>query len=82
MKFVSPSVDLPSKTNSGADEVNSIGRFANEAKPSFHALSRDYFANEAPQHFTHETALFLIMMITVAMPLLDASVAVLGLVRI
>jgi hypothetical protein len=49
---------------------------------SFRAISRDYFAMEAPRHFAHETALFFIMMMTIALPLLNASIAILNLIRI
>jgi hypothetical protein len=51
-------------------------------RSSFRAISQDYFANEAPQHFAHEAMLFFIMMMTVALPLLNASAAVLELIRI
>jgi hypothetical protein len=51
-------------------------------KSSFRAISQDYFANEAPRHFAHEVALFFMMTMTIALPLLDASAAVLELVRI
>jgi hypothetical protein len=51
-------------------------------EPSFRAISRDYFANEEPQHFAREAVLFFMMMMTVAWPLLDASTAVLDLLQI
>jgi hypothetical protein len=51
-------------------------------RSSFRAIGHDYFTKEAPQHFSHEAALFLVMMMTVAMPLLNASTAVLKLVRV
>jgi hypothetical protein len=58
------------------------GRPVEDCKPPFHALSRDYFAREAPQHFAQEAVLFFMMMMTVALPLLNASIAVLELIRI
>jgi hypothetical protein len=49
---------------------------------SFCAISQDYFANEAPQHFAREAMLFFMMMMTVAWPLLNAAIAVQELIRI
>jgi hypothetical protein len=57
------------------------GRCAGHCKSSFRAISQDYFADEAPQHFAQEGVLFVIMMITVALPLLNASIAILELIR-
>ena len=51
-------------------------------RSSFRAISHDYFTKEAPQHFSHEAVLFFVMMMTVALPLLNASIAVLKLVRV
>jgi hypothetical protein len=58
------------------------GRCGGCCRSSFRAISQDYFANEAPQDFAHEAGLFFIMMMTVALPLLNASAAVLELIRI
>jgi hypothetical protein len=58
------------------------GRCGGCCKSSFRAISQDYFANEAPQHLAHEAVLFLMMMMTVALPLVNASIAVLELIRI
>ena len=58
------------------------GRCFGSHRPSFRAISQDYFANEAPRHFAHEAGLFFMMVMTVALPLLNASAAVLGLIRI
>jgi hypothetical protein len=58
------------------------GLCAGCCRSSFRAISQDYFANEAPQHFAHEAVLFFMMMMTVALPLLNASIAVLELIRI
>jgi hypothetical protein len=57
------------------------GPCARSCRPSFRAISRDYFRNEAAQHFAHEAVLFSIMMMTVALPLLNAATAVLELIR-
>jgi hypothetical protein len=53
------------------------GRGGDCGRPSFRALSQDYLANEAPRHFAQEAMLFFIMMMTVVLPLLNASAAVL-----
>jgi hypothetical protein len=58
------------------------GRCSGCCRSSFRAISQDYFANEAPQHFAHEAVLFFIMMVTVTLPLLNASAAILELIRI
>jgi hypothetical protein len=58
------------------------GRCGGCCRSSFRAIGQNYFANEAPQHFAHEAALFFIMMMTVALPLLNALAAVLELIRI
>jgi hypothetical protein len=57
------------------------GRGGSCNRSSFRAIGQDYFANEAPRHFAHEAVLFFIMMMTVALPLLNAMAAVLELVR-
>ncbi len=62
--------------------ANLDGRCADFCKSSFRAVSQDYFANEAPRHFAHEAGLFFMVVMTVALPLLNASAAVLGLIRI
>ncbi|HXA09521.1 MAG TPA: hypothetical protein VNW28_06030 [Chthoniobacterales bacterium] len=62
--------------------ANLEGRWADLCKSSFRAISQDYFANEAPRHFAHEAGLFFMMVMTVTLPLLNASAAALGLIRI
>jgi len=56
------------------------GPCARSCRPSFRAISQDYFANEAAQHFGYEAVLFSIMMMTVALPLFNAAIAVLELI--
>lgn len=56
------------------------GTCARSCRPSFRAISRDYFANEAAQHLGYEAVLFSIMLMTVAFPLLNAATAVLKLI--
>jgi hypothetical protein len=57
------------------------GRRIEDCKPSFHALSRDYFAREAHQHFATEAAAFFLLMMTTALPLFDGANAVVELIR-
>ena len=61
------------------DDVD--GGWVGACNPVFRAISQDYFANEAPQHFAHEAVLFFMMMMAVALPLLNAALAVLELIR-
>jgi hypothetical protein len=56
------------------------GPCARSCRPSFRAISRDYFANEAAQHFGYEAVLFFIMMMAAALPLFNAATAVLKLI--
>jgi len=56
-------------------------RCTGDGKPFFHTISHDYFTHEAPEHFAHEAVLFFVMMMTVALAFLNASAAVLELIR-
>jgi hypothetical protein len=58
------------------------GRCGGCCRSSFRAISQDYFAHEGPQHFAYEAVLFFILIMTVTFPLLNASAAVLELLRI
>jgi hypothetical protein len=51
-------------------------------RSSVRTISQGYFASEAPEHFAHEAVLFFIMMMTAALPILNASMAILALIRI
>jgi hypothetical protein len=55
---------------------------AGRCRSSFRTISQRYFASEAPKLFAHEAVLFFIMMTTAALPLLNASIAILALIRI
>jgi hypothetical protein len=57
------------------------GRPVEDCKAPFHALSRDYFAREAHQHFATEAAAFFLLMMTTALPLFDGANAVVELIR-
>ena len=57
------------------------GRPVEDCKSPFHALSRDYFAREAHQHFATEAAAFFLLMMTTALPLFNGANAVVALIR-
>jgi hypothetical protein len=75
---VFPKTDFDCQATTQADLGN---RCADCCRSSFRAISQNYFANEAPQHFVHEAVLFFLMLMTVALPLFNASTAVLDLIR-
>ena len=57
------------------------GRGATFRAPSFRDISRDYLNREARNNFLTEGALFAMIVITAALPLLNGAHAVAGLVR-
>ena len=84
IRVAAPKSDVSRKTDydyeaAALDDVD--GGCLSDCKPRFRAISQDYFANEAPQHFAHEAVLFFMMMMAVALPLLNAALAVLELIR-
>jgi hypothetical protein len=90
-KIMKPTVDIRNRSDSiilptPASRVFQKTDFdrisAGCRRSSFRAISHDYFTKEARQHFSHEAVLFFVMMMTVALPLLNASIAVLKLVRV
>ena len=52
-----------------------------DCKPSFHALSRDYFSREAHRHFTSEAVAFFLLMMTTVLPLANGATTVVELTR-
>src|SRR2546430_13178245 len=56
-------------------------RRVEDCKPLFHALSWDYFAREAHQHFATEAAAFFLLMMTTVLPLFNGANAVVKLIR-
>jgi hypothetical protein len=48
---------------------------------SFRAISDDYFKTEAPQTFVGEAALFVVIVLTAALPLLNGATVLLHFVR-
>ena len=60
---------------------NMGGRCFGSREPSFRAISQDYFKNEAPGSFAGEAALFSVIVLSVAVPLLHSAIALVHLVR-
>jgi hypothetical protein len=57
------------------------GRCFGSCRPSFRAISQDYFKNEAPRSFAGEAALFSVIVLTAALPILSSASALVHLVR-
>jgi hypothetical protein len=57
------------------------GRCFGSPKPSIRAISQDYFKNEAPHSFATEAALFGVIVLTAAVPLINSASALVHLVR-
>ena len=50
-------------------------------RPSFRAISQDYFENEARRSFASEAACFSVIVMTCALPILNSASALVHLVR-
>lgn len=61
------------------DDVGS--RCTGDCKPSFRAISQDYFTREAQHHFACEAVVFCLLMMTTVLPLLNGASAVVALIR-
>ena len=57
------------------------GRCFGARRPSFRSISQDYFKNEAPHSFAGEAALFSVIVMTAALPILNSVSALVHLVR-
>lgn len=57
------------------------GRCFGSCHPSFRSISQDYFKSEEPHSFVREAALFSVIMMTAAVPILYSVSAFLQLVR-
>ena len=64
-----------------ASVANGGGRCFGACRPSFRAISQDYFKNEAPRSFAGEAALFSGIVMTAALPILNSASALVHLVR-
>jgi len=74
---------LPKTDNSfqTASVANGGGRCFGACRPSFRAISQDYFKNEARRSFVSEAALFSVIVMTAALPILNSASALVHLVR-
>lgn len=57
------------------------GRCFDSRRPSFRSISQDYFRNEARHNYAGEAALFCVIVLTAALPLLESAQALMQLVR-
>ena len=64
-----------------ASMANVGGRCYGSRRPSFRAISQDYFKNEARQSFASEAFFFGVIVLTAAVPLLNSAYALVHLVR-
>jgi hypothetical protein len=78
-----PGFPLP-KTDYGfqaASTAKGGGRCFGSRRPSFRAISQDYFKNEAPRSFAGEAAFFSVIVLTSALPILSTATALVHLAR-
>jgi hypothetical protein len=64
-----------------APVVNGGGRCFGASRPSFRSISQDYFKNEAPHSFAREAALFTVIVLIAAVPIISSVNAFFHLVR-
>jgi hypothetical protein len=64
-----------------ASVTNGGGRCFGAHRPSFRAISQDYFKNEEPRSFAGEAAMFVVIVITAALPIINSASALMHLVR-
>jgi len=57
------------------------GRWVHGCKPSFRAISEDYFARELPRELASEVVVFCLLALTTIPPLINAASAVLGILK-
>ena len=64
-----------------ASAANMGGRCFGSPRPSFRAISQDYFKNEARLSFATEAALFTVILMTAAVSLISSVAGMVHLVR-
>ena len=64
-----------------ASVTNGGGHCFETRRPSFRAISREYFKNEEPRSFAGEAAFFVVIVMTAALPIISSASALLHLVR-
>jgi hypothetical protein len=74
----SPKADYSFQAGSVA---NGGGRCFGSSHPSFRSISQDYFKNEARHSFAGEAALFSVIVMTAAVPIISSVHALFQLVR-
>ena len=67
--------------NFQAASATNGGRCFGARRPSFRAISQDYFKNEEPRSFAGEAALFVVIVMTAALPIINSASALMHLVR-
>lgn len=75
---VFPTTDYSFQATSMA---NAGSRCFGSCRPSFRAISQEYFENEEPRTFASEAALFVVIVITAALPIINSASALVHLVR-
>jgi hypothetical protein len=65
----------------GSSMANMGGRRFESRQPSFRSISKDYFKYEAPHTFLGEVALFSVIVMTAAVPIMASVGALIHLVR-
>ena len=64
-----------------ASVTNGGRRCFGSCRSSFRAISQEYFENEAPRSFASEAALFFVIAMTAALPIVNSASALVQLVR-
>lgn len=73
-----PKTDYSYQASSAA---NMGGRCFGSRRPSFRAISQDYFKNEAPRSFAAEAALFSVIVMTAAVSVISSASGLVHMVR-
>jgi hypothetical protein len=76
--FVLPRTDYSFQA---ASVAKGGSRCLGSCRPSFRAISQDYFENEARRSFAGEAVLFSVIVVTAAVPILSSATALVHLVR-
>ena len=64
-----------------ASVANGGSRCLGSCRSSFRAISQEYFENEAPRSFASEAALFVVIVMTAALPIVNSMTALAHLAR-
>ncbi len=64
-----------------ASSLPNGGRCFDGRRPSFRAISQEYFKNEEPRSFAGEAALFVVIVMTAALPIINSASGLVHLVR-